>query len=312
MLKQEKESTQSMDEVYARNIARLGSRYQGAEHKIKAGASAGADEEDYIDTQLYNSRESRLTKFANANRVKSQQLAAFDRQSSVTAKSWWWMESSRFQKDMVIALGNHVTLSMAPSNLSLTVGEHFYLVPIQHADSFVSCDDQVWEEVRRFQKSLRDVFAVQKKHLLFFETVLPRQKGLWQTRLEAVVLPKNNYLDAPLYFQSTLMEQAEEWGTHSHKIIKLSHNKPLRNAIPKNFSYFFVEYGEFQEGYAQMIETDRFPRDFGIDTVAGILQVDPVRMRRKMGKQQQRDEERKAVKQFCREFQPHDWTLSLD
>lgn len=67
------------------------------------------------------------------------------------------------------------------------------------------------------------------------------------------------------FFKSALSEQAEEWGTHT-KLLSTK-GKGLRQTIPKGFSYFNVEWDG--GGFAQIIETNDFPKDFGIDTIAG-------------------------------------------
>lgn len=68
------------------------------------------------------------------------------------------------------------------------------------------------------------------------------------------------------FFKSALNEQAEEWGTHT-KLLSTK-GKGIRQTVPKGFSYFNVEWDG--GGFAQIIETNDFPKDFGIDTIAGM------------------------------------------
>jgi hypothetical protein len=304
MLQAEKTQTESMDEVYVRNVARLGSRFQGRE--LKGGSSAGADEEDYIDMKVYQKQS--LTKVAAARRDTSRQLAQHDLQTSIAQKCWWWMESPSFRKHMLLALGNHVSLLMAPAHVSLFSGDQFYLVPLQQAESFVGCDDNVWNEIYRFQRALRTMYSKEGKDVLFMETVIGG-KGFWQTRLVGIpVARKQN--DAPMYFKQAMMEQAEEWGTHN-KILSTK-NKGLRRTIPKsNFSYFYVEWDQ-DDGFAQIIEseTTKFPKDFGADTVAGMLEMDPIRFRRTQ--RQSHQEEVEMVLEFLKKWKPVDWTVELE
>jgi hypothetical protein len=261
MLQEEKSNTRSMDEQFARNVARVGSRYRGTESKNSH--ATGADEDEVVDTTMYQTQ--RLTAVASQQREQSRQVAQFDKQNAVTSKCSWWMESSSFQKHMLIALGNHVCLSMAPSQASLFPGDHLYLVPIAHADAMVGCEDGVWNEIFRFQQALRGMYAKEQKGVIFIETVLPSTKGLWQTRVEAIPVPRRIAEDAPMYFKSALMEQAEEWGTHT-KLLSTK-DKGLQRTIPKTFPYFYVEW-EAGNGFAQIIETGAFPSDFGVNTIA--------------------------------------------
>jgi len=59
-----------------------------------------------------------------------------------------------------------------------------------------------------------------------------------------------------------------------------------------------------------MIETASFPKDFGVDTIAGMMDMEPLSFNRK--RKSSHDEERKAVIEFCNTWKSHDWTLELD
>ena len=206
---------------------------------------------------------------------------------------------------MLIALGNHVSLVMVPSHLSLFPGNCFYLVPLQHADSLIRCDDNIWDEIHKFQTSLRTLFGKEGKDVIFTETVLGTQ-GFWQTRLMAIPIPRKQN-DAPMYFKQAMLEQAEEWGTHN-KVLS-TRDKGFRRTIPVNFNYFHVEW-DTKDGFAQIIETQDFPADFGVDTLAGMLHMDSVRFRRTQ--RQSLEEEKKMVLHFLERWKTVDWTLELE
>eukprot|EP00550_Attheya_septentrionalis_P011020 CAMPEP_0198305910 /NCGR_PEP_ID=MMETSP1449-20131203/58149_1 /TAXON_ID=420275 /ORGANISM="Attheya septentrionalis, Strain CCMP2084" /LENGTH=440 /DNA_ID=CAMNT_0044008455 /DNA_START=70 /DNA_END=1392 /DNA_ORIENTATION=- len=295
MVAEERAEGRSMDETYARNVARLGSRFRNSEFVV-GGSSAGADEDDMgtVDTALFQekSQESRLTAAAAAQKRQSRAIAQHDKHSSITSKCWWWMESGpSFSKHMLLSLGDHVSLVLAPPHLALTKN-HCYLVPLKHAESFVSCEDEVWDEVQRFRTSLRHMFRAQGKGVLFCETVLP-SKSLWQARMDVIPVPIRVEQDAPIFFKSALTEQAEEWGTHT-KLISTKEKGGVRYSIPKGFPYFNIEW--LSGGFAQMIETASFPKDFGVDTIAGMMDMEPLSFNRK--RKSSHDEERKAVIEF--------------
>ena len=185
--KSQQQGSRGMDENFARNIARLGSRYKGAEFNSGAGATAGADEDDMagdggIDMKLFTSNESGLTEAAKYNREMSRQIDRSKKEEKITSRCSWWMESSSFQKHRLLSLGDHVSLIYVPSHDAL-VGSQCFLVPVKHAESFASCEDEVWDEVARFRTSLRRMFAKEGKGVLFCETVLPT-KNLWQARMD--------------------------------------------------------------------------------------------------------------------------------
>ena len=133
--KSQQQGSRSMDEEFARNIARLGSRYKGAEFKSAAGASAGADEDDMagdggIDMKMFTSNEDRLTGAAKYNREISRQMALANKEEKITSRCSWWMESSSFQKHRLLSLGDHLSLVFVPSHYAL-VSSQLYLVPVK-------------------------------------------------------------------------------------------------------------------------------------------------------------------------------------
>jgi deoxyhypusine synthase len=104
------------------------------------------------------------------------------------------------------------------------------------------------------------------------------RKSVWQTRLEAVFVPMSTYLDASLYFRSALQELADENSTYT-KLIATNAVKTVRNSVPNQFPYFYVEYDDSPRGYILLIESSKFPKDFGMDTIASMMRMDPIRFR---------------------------------
>jgi hypothetical protein len=102
-------------------------------------------------------------------------------------------------------------------------------------------------------------------------------------------------------------------GTHN-KVLATNPQKTLRNVIPKKFPYFCVDWGNIatstNTGYAQIIESEDFRHDFGLDTLAGMMELDPVRYHRK--KKFSYEEERKSIADFLAKWKQFDWTLQLD
>lgn len=109
------------------------------------------------------------------------------------------------------------------------------------------------------------------------------------------------------FFKSALTEQADEWGTHT-KLLS-TRNKGVRRIIPKTFPYFFVEWAP-GDGFAQIVESSNFPKDFGADTIAGVLHLDPIRFQRKQ--KVSVETEKQLILDFLSKWKPFDWTLELD
>lgn len=257
------------------------------------------DDYDYGDQDDHGEMDSRFNKQRHdphyeqkqQHRERSRQIAMHDRQDQITAKCWWWIDSSRFASHRLLASSEYVTLVMAPPQHSLLPGLHWYLVPVPVTSSLASADETtIWQHIRQFQTALRKYCrhelstGKEEKGLLFWETVLPSgshtTSSFWQTKLEVLVVPKSVQLDAPMYFHNALSEIEAD-----RSMIKTSRQKPLFRSIPShpNFSYFYVEFGDEEDdavtGYVQMIESRSFPKDLGIDTIAGMMHMEPLRFR---------------------------------
>ncbi|KAL9181872.1 hypothetical protein ACHAXT_012215 [Thalassiosira profunda] len=337
-------NSSNMDEMYARNVLKMGKGYKKLD-KIMGSSRSGADEDDYQQSaelsNLYRSNEDKLSPAELAARSQSRQIAKHDAISKWTAKSWWWMESPKFDKRYLIALGEKTSLVLTPTHKRLEQdvkkgmwgGGQCYIVPLSYSESFVGLDEEVWYEVRRFQSSLRRMFQSEGRGVLFIETVTRTSRGgggtALQAKMEVIPVPRSVERDAPLYFKSALAEVAQEWGTHGNKPITLNETKTLRTAVPKGFPYFYCGWEGPSGGYVQLIENEddgdddeggaggmragggskRFPRDFGIDTIGGMMGCDPMRFQRKSPAP---DGDRSAILQFCEKFKAFDWTLELD
>ncbi|KAL7518444.1 hypothetical protein ACHAWX_003267, partial [Stephanocyclus meneghinianus] len=262
MLQQELQQHADMDEIYARNIAKMGKSYKKYSN-LQHNSKSGADEDDYlqetasVSDRLYRPSSSNAIapslQYAKETSRAIAQHSAFEQWKS---KSWWWMESPSFDKRHLIALGDKVTLLLVPRRYALVEG-HCYIVPLAYSTSFVDLDEEAWHEVSRFQTSLSQMFQNNNMGLIFLETASHASKsgtaGGTQCKLEAIPVSRRVERDAPFYFKSSLEEMAQEWGTHQ-KLIVLTDRKSLRNAVPKGFPYFYCGWDGGGAGYVQLIE----------------------------------------------------------
>jgi len=237
MIKQERSKTNSnMDEVYARNMIKMGKGYNKLDKIMGKVDESGVDEEDMLQetsllVNMYKSNDDKLSPAEIASRSKSKQIAQHDAISKWTSKSWWWMESSNFNKQYLIALGEKISLVMTPTHKTLQQdnnvklgkwnGGQCYLVPLSYSESFVSLDEDSWYEVKRFQSSLQQMFAKDGRGVIFIETVTRTSKGggsgmALQAKMEVIPVPKSVERDAPLYFKSGLAGKFCYWGYGCH------------------------------------------------------------------------------------------------
>ena len=225
---------------------------------------------------------------------------------------------------------NSIVLCLAPPSQSIQYGEHFYIVPMEYTPSYSTCTDpQIWDEIRSVQSKLRSIASTQKKGVLFFETYLGTNSSksktngtIWQARMEAVFVPRDIYEEAALYFRAALMEQAQEESTKPNIIQIHTRTKPLYHTVPKNFPYFYIEYDDSTQSTNRgssdpttvtkirpnayvllLLETKQFPNTFGVDTIASMLDVAPIRMRSRHSIVLSESEERQVVTHFLQRYE---------
>ncbi|KAK5969035.1 CWF19 protein 2 [Trichostrongylus colubriformis] len=102
------------------------------------------------------------------------------------------------------------------------------------------------------------------------------------------------------------MECEDEYADNK-KLIEI---KDLRRQIPKNFSYFAVDFG-LNNGYAHVIEhTESFPSSFAHEIIAGMMDLPANKWRTR------KPQSFKEVKDKCdamkAAWEPYDWTKKID
>ncbi|XP_054829337.1 CWF19-like protein 2 isoform X2 [Eublepharis macularius] len=209
--------------------------------------------------------------------------------------------SPELPKHLIIAIGNKVYLSL-PNYKSLTEG-HCLITPMQHYTAATLLDEDIWEEIQAFRKTLVKLFEAEGLDCVFLETNLSTKKR-YHMVYECIPLPKEVGDMAPIYFKKAIMECDEEWSMNK-KLIDLS-SKDVRRCVPKGLPYFSVDFG-LQAGFAHVIEDQhKFPLYFGKEIIGGMLDLEP-RLWRK-GLRENFEDQRKKVLQFAQRWKPYDFT----
>ncbi|KAJ4481924.1 CwfJ C-terminus 1-domain-containing protein-like protein [Lentinula aciculospora] len=158
----------------------------------------------------------------------------------------------------IIALGTRVYLSCT-THEELVPG-HCLIVPIQHYLTMLEGDDDVWDEVKNFMKTLMRMFSEQKpqKGVLFYETVTPgSMKGQRHSYVECVPVEWEVWEVLGGYFKESILSSGSEWSTHRKLIDFASRPGGFRRSMVPNLPYFMVQFDyKGEKGYGHVIESE--------------------------------------------------------
>ncbi|XP_063161896.1 CWF19-like protein 2 isoform X1 [Candoia aspera] len=238
-------------------------------------------------------------------RQRKQAIREHQRLAACMEKCPHCFGSPELPKHLIIAIGNKVYLSL-PRYQSLTEG-HCLIIPMQHYTAATLLDEDIWEEIQVFRKTLVKMFEAQELDCVFLETNFSINKP-YHMVYECIPLPKEVGDMAPIYFKKAIMESDEEWAMNK-KLINLG-SKDVRKSVPRGLPYFSVDFG-LQGGFAHVIEDQyKFPLYFGKEIIGGMLDLEP-RLWRK-GLRENFEDQRKKVLHFAQKWKPYDFTKSKE
>ena len=213
----------------------------------------------------------------------------------------------------VVSLATRTFLTL-PTEPELSDGGAV-IVPIQHRTNLLECDDDEWEEIRNFMKSLTRLYHDQGRDVIFYENAArPDRKP--HAALSAVPLPYSLGDTAPAFFQEAFLTSEEEWSQHKKIIDTLKKSKDglgklaFRRSIVKEAPYFHVWF-EIDGGLGHIVEdSNRWPRGdlFAREIIGGMLDIAPDVVK-KQGRWERGHDRR--VEGFRKKWRKFDWTRVL-
>ncbi|KAL7270518.1 Pre-mRNA-splicing factor cwf19 [Rhizina undulata] len=214
----------------------------------------------------------------------------------------------------VISTGTRVFLTL-PTEPELSQGGAV-IVPIQHRANMLECDDDEWEEVRNFMKSLIRMYRSQDRDVIFYENAAAPQRRR-HAAIVVVPVPLEAGELAPAYFKEAIMSSDEEWSQHKKLIDTLSKarkeglgKQAFRRSLVKQMPYFHVWF-EIDGGLGHIVEDEnRWPKGdlFAREVIGGMLDVGPDVVRRQ-GRWRGGGDRR--VGGFRKSWDGFDWTKVL-
>jgi hypothetical protein len=212
----------------------------------------------------------------------------------------------------VVSLATRTFLTL-PTEPEISTGGAV-IVPIQHRTNLLECDDDEWEEMRNFMKSLTRMYHDQGRDVVFYENAAnPGRKG--HAALNAVPIPFELGDTAPAFFREAILTSDNEWSQHKPIIdtLKASRNglgkQAFRRSLAKEMPYFHVWF-ELDGGMGHIVEDERrWPKGdlFAREVLGGMLDVE-IEVQKRQGRWVKGD---RRVEKWRKGWRKFDWTRVL-
>ena len=213
----------------------------------------------------------------------------------------------------VVSLATRTFLTL-PTEPELNDGSAC-IVPIQHRTNLLECDEDEWEEIRNFMKSLTRMYHDQGRDVVFYENAAAPQRRK-HAAMEVIPLPYSLGETAPAFFREAILSADEEWTQHKKLIDTLSKAKKgdgkhaFRRTLVKEMPYFHVWF-ELDGGLGHVVEdSNRWPRGdlFAREIIGGMLDLGPDVIKRQGRWNKGHD---RRVDGFRKQWRKFDWTRVL-
>ncbi|SPO04050.1 related to cell cycle control protein cwf19 [Cephalotrichum gorgonifer] len=213
----------------------------------------------------------------------------------------------------VVSLGTRAYLTL-PTEPEVSDGGAV-IVPLAHHTNLLDCDDDEWEEIRNFMKSLTRMYHNQGRDVIFYENAAAPNRHP-HAAMVAAPIPYEEGETIPAYFKEAFLTADEEWSQH-RKIIDTGANAKngmgrmaFRRSIAKEMPYFHVWF-TLDGGLGHIVEdSNRWPKGdlFAREVIGGVLDVGPDVIK-KQGRWRKGDGRVEGFKKRWRKF---DWTRVLE
>ncbi|KAJ6108323.1 hypothetical protein N7523_009646 [Penicillium sp. IBT 18751x] len=213
----------------------------------------------------------------------------------------------------IVSLATRVFLTL-PTEPEISDGAAT-IVPIQHRNNLMECDDDEWEEIRNFMKSLTRMYHDQGRDVIFYENAAHPQRKR-HASMEAVPLPYSLGETSPAFFKEAILSAESEWSQHRKLIDTLAKAKQglgrsaFRRTLVKEMPYFHVWF-ELDGGLGHIVEDEnRWPKGdlFAREVIGGMLDAAPDVIKRQ-GRWNRGGDRR--VEPFRKRWKKFDWTRIL-
>ncbi|KAM0790527.1 hypothetical protein ACM66B_003397 [Microbotryomycetes sp. NB124-2] len=233
-------------------------------------------------------------------------------------------------RSAVVAMGTRAYLGLLEHE-ELVPG-HCRIVPIQHHFTSLDADDDTWDEIKNFMKTLMQMNASEHdKGVVFFESCI-NLKHQKHTSIECLPVPFELFDELPSYFKEAIDTSEQEWSQHK-KRIDFRPSRPFRRSMVPNLPYFMVQFDyKGEKGFGHVIEgvddgpehdqdgqelrgemgeqgSGQFPKWFAQEIVGNLIELEPRRWRKPKRIDFRNNKDR--VDKFRKTYDKYDWTKMI-
>ena len=291
-------------------------RGQAGGESMKAAERIAKDGKFDDDLDYMDENANKLAKRVQKSEVnlKNAAISDFQKMNRVLDNCQLCHQSDKNQPPMapLIALATRVYLTL-PTEPELSEGGAV-IVPIEHKTNLLECDDDEWEEIRNFMKSLTRMYHDQGRDVVFYENAAAPHKKM-HAAMQVVPLPYSLGETAPAFFKEAILSSDEEWTQHKKLIDTAARAREglgklaFRRSIAKEMPYFHAWFS-MDGGLGHIVEdSHRWPKGdlFAREIIGGMLDIEPDVIKRQ-GRWIRGD---KRLEGFTKRFRKFDWTRVL-
>ncbi|EGF78833.1 hypothetical protein BATDEDRAFT_35507 [Batrachochytrium dendrobatidis JAM81] len=259
------------------------------------------DSLDYMDESVDKLAQKKVV---SSNSKRQFAIDNYKKTQSTIAKCNFCFHEGEAPRIPIVSLGTEVYLSL-PETIDMVPG-HCLIVPVQHSLTTLELEDNAWNEIRNFQKSLLRMASANNQGVIFMEQVI-NFKSHKHTVIECIPVPMNLFEDAPAYYKEAINNVEEEWSQHKKLIVT---DRGFRRSMVPNLPYFHVWFDP-NRGFGHVIEnSEEWLPWFGREVIASVLDL-PTYTWRKPKRANERDNAQR-LDQFRTQWKEYDWTKLLD
>jgi hypothetical protein len=182
---------------------------------------------------------------------------------------------------------------------------HIVISTKEHINSLAAVEENVYEEIRNFMKSIVSYNLTNDNATIFLEC---SQQAMHVTHFEIECIPiKYKFLeDARMYFHKAFMDQDDEWTTNKKLVDTVPYKGNLTKILNEKFAYVNVDFNA-QGGFLHPVENNsKFNQTFLREIMCPLLkkQIHEIKYPKKLGVKELID----TVENYKKKFDYFDWT----